>query len=245
MANLSASAMIIALLMAAMTVWHLLDRPISEVRVEGRLNPAEQNQVRESLAGSIDGGLLSADIQVTRSALQALSWPRHVNVRRVWPDRLEVTLDKALVVAGWGEDYLTIEGEVVQLAARQPDLVQFDCRHTAPGAALELYQRLQRTVSPANLKIQRLKENQLGEWTLAFSNGVALNIGSSEFDDRVRRFVAVYRAELAERAQQVVSVDARYANGIAVSWRDADTQLQNSGTVTVASNDMRARHGFR
>ena len=56
MANLSASAMIIALLMAAMTVWHLLDRPISEVRVEGRLNPAEQNQVRESLAGRFQPG---------------------------------------------------------------------------------------------------------------------------------------------------------------------------------------------
>jgi cell division protein FtsQ len=243
MANLGASAMIIALLLAAMTAWQLLDRPIGEVRVKGRLNPAEQKQVRESLSSTIDGGLLSADIQATRSALQALSWPRHVNVRRVWPGRLEVTLDKALVVAGWGKDYLTIEGKVVQLAARQPDLVQFDCRHTAPGAALELYQRLQRDVSSANLKIQRLEENRLGEWSLTFSNGIGLNIGGSELDERVRRFVAVYQAELAGRVQQVVSVDARYANGVAVSWRDTDTQLPSTGTV--ASNDMRAIHGFR
>lgn len=255
MARLIAVSSVLLLLVTGVAAWRLLDAPIVSVTVRGDLDSAERLQVEQALKRNLRGGLLSVDLLEIRNALNELSWPRRVSVRRVWPDGLVLSLEKALVVAGWGADYLTIDGEVVQLAAQYNELVHFDCRHTSPKAALELYQRLQRDVSGAELKIAHLQENDLGEWTLTFNNGINLNIGASELDERIQRFVAVYLSELSGRVDQVAAVDARYANGVAVSWHDEPTAqlaheqpVQESETrlaMSVAGHHARRNNGLR
>lgn len=250
MTRIVAVVALLLMMIATAAVWRLLDAPVVEVRVSGELDQAERAQVELAIAESLDGGLLSADLNDIHDALRALSWPRHVSIRRVWPNSLEVSVAKALVVAGWGEDYLTIDGQVVQLASDQRDLVHFDCQLTAPKTALELYQRLQRDVAAAGLQITHLHENGLGEWTLTFSNAIELNIGASDLTDRVTRFVSVYQQQLQHRTQEVVLVDARYANGIAVSWRAAPAPGRERGlddrlAMHDAGNQMRVSNGSR
>jgi cell division protein FtsQ len=242
MARLIAVCSVVMLLVAGIATWRMLDAPIVSVTVRGNLDSAERLQVEEALSSNLHGGLLSVDLVEIRNALKELSWPRHVSVRRVWPEGLVVSLEKALVVAGWGKDYLTIDGEVVQLAAQQNELVLFNCRHVSPKAALELYQRLQRDVAAVDLKIAQLEENALGEWTLTFSNGINLNIGADELDARVQRFITVYLSELSDRVDQVASVDARYANGVAVSWHEEPTVRLAMG---MADHQTRTENGLR
>lgn len=242
MARLIAVCSVVMLLVAGIATWRMLNAPIVSVTVRGNLDSAERLQVEEALSSNLHGGLLSVDLVEIRNALKELSWPRHVSVRRVWPEGLVVSLEKALVVAGWGKDYLTIDGEVVQLAAQQNELVLFNCRHVSPKAALELYQRLQRDVAAVDLKIAQLEENALGEWTLTFSNGINLNIGADELDARVQRFITVYLSELSDRVDQVASVDARYANGVAVSWHEEPTVRLAMG---MADHQTRTENGLR
>jgi cell division protein FtsQ len=231
---------------AGAVLWLQLDRPVTTVRVLGQLTAEEQTQVRDALRPLLSGGLLSVDLNAAASALADLSWPRDVSVRRVWPDGLEVRLEKALVVAAWNEGYLTMGGDVVQLASAEPGLVNFDCELTRPQAALELYQRLQREVAPADLKIERLRENALGEWTLTFDNALVLTLGDTDLDERLERFIAVYRTALSDRLPEIERVDARYANGIAVSWRPEDAALvADAGHgAEIADNYARPKHGF-
>jgi cell division protein FtsQ len=191
MARVLAISSLLLLAILALALWRVLDAPIARVQVSGELDGAERVQVEAAIVSALHGGLLSVDLQAIAEELKALSWPRRVSVRRVWPDTLKIDLARALVVAGWGDDYLTIDGQVVQLAAQQHELVRFDCELTAPKTALELYQRLQREAALADLQILHLKENALGEWTLTFANDIVLNIGSSELGARVGRFVAV------------------------------------------------------
>jgi cell division protein FtsQ len=255
MARLIALSSIVLLLAGVVAAWRGLDASIVNVTVLGDLDSAERQQVEETLRRNLRGGLLGADLALISNALNNLSWPRRVSVRRVWPDGLVLSLEKALVVAGWGDDYLTIDGDVVQLAGQHEELVNFDCQHTSPIAALELYQRLQRDVSAADLKIAQLKENDLGEWTLTFSNDIDLNIGASELDERVQRFTTVYLSELSDQVAEVAMVDARYANGVAVSWRNApgergvtDRLVQNPETrleMSVAGHHASRKYGVR
>ena len=109
---------ILLLVMAglAVSLVSALDRPITKIRIKGDLNAAERSQVRETLTLTVDGGLLSIDLPQIVSSLEALSWPRAVKVRRVWPDALTIELNKAVVVAAWNDDYLTSEGQIVELA---------------------------------------------------------------------------------------------------------------------------------
>lgn len=249
MARVLAISSILLLGIVALALWRVLDAPISRIEVSGELDSAERVQVESAIQTALRGGLLSVDLQAIRDELKALSWPRRVSIRRVWPDTLEVDVARALVVAGWGDDYLTIDGQVIQMAGQEHELVHFDCELTAPKTALELYQRLQREVATTGLQIIRLKENALGEWTLTFDNNIKLNVGSSELGGRVGRFVVVYRQELHSQADRVAVVDARYANGIAVRWRAqpelSDPKSAERLAMNNAGQQMRVNHGIR
>ena len=248
MAKLTAPVMIVLLAFAALMAWIELDAPISSVRVEGQLDKAERAAIRHAVAAQlrsgsrrgtrgvrgtqiVPGGILSTDLDLLQQAIRDLSWPRHVTVRRLWPDGLVVSVDKEMVVAAWRDAYLNTEGKVVQWPGARADLPIFDCQVSQPRAAMEIYQRLNDATAPVGLRIERLAQNALGEWTVNFSTGIKLILGAERLTQRVARFLVVYERELAQKEDLVEQVDARYANGVAVRWRQP---LRGEPTVLAA-----------
>ena len=248
MAKLTAPVMIVLLAFAALMAWIELDAPISSVRVEGQLDKAERAAIRHAVAAQlrsgsrrgtrgvrgtqiVPGGILSTDLDLLQQAIRDLSWPRHVTVRRLWPDGLVVSVDKEMVVAAWRDAYLNTEGKVVQWPGAREDLPIFDCQVSQPRAAMEIYQRLNDATAPVGLRIERLAQNALGEWTVNFSTGIKLILGAERLTQRVARFLVVYERELAQKEDLVEQVDARYANGVAVRWRQP---LRGEPTVLAA-----------
>ena len=203
---------------ALLLVWVQLDGPIGRVKVEGKLDDSERDQVRGVVAGALDGGLMSADLETLRAEIKALSWPRTVSIRRQWPDTLIIEVQKPTVVAVWQDAYLGSDGQIVKLPGKQDNLPIFDCRISEPRFAMQIYHRLSKQVDRAGLDIERLSENALGEWTIMFADGVTLMLGAEQADERLGRFLTVYEQRLVMRFDQVAHVDARYANGVAVSW---------------------------
>jgi cell division protein FtsQ len=45
-------------------------------------------------------------------------------------------------------------------------------------------------------------------------------MGRAEFVNRLRRFVVVYDAELVSKHEEIVRVDLRYQNGLAVEYKE-------------------------
>ena len=62
---------------------------------------------------------------------------------------------------------------------------------------------------------------QRGQVEVVLAGGIELLLGGDDFLERMHRFAAIYRRELAPRAAQVARVDLRYASGVAVAFRDA------------------------
>ncbi len=216
---------VLLLTSAGWSVWRQLDRPVRTVRVEGPLSAAEQRAIREVVAANLDAGVLSIDTARLREAIQALSWPRSVRVRRAWPDGLEIRVEKESVVAEWGDGgYLTTAGKVVRLAdngLEAPDdgLPALVTELSPPRRAMEVYHMLQSQVVREGLSIVRLEENGLGEWQATCADGMTVVLGSESLSLRLERFLATYRQALAGRPGEVARADARYDNGVAVHWR--------------------------
>jgi len=78
--------------------------PVHEVTVSGHLAHTARNEVTRATQGRIRGNFFAVDLAEVRTALEALPWVRSVRVRRVWPDRLEVTLEEHVPLAHWGEN---------------------------------------------------------------------------------------------------------------------------------------------
>jgi cell division septal protein FtsQ len=87
---------------------------------------------------------------------------------------------------------------------------------------MEMYHRLNEIATGSGLSIAALEENLFGEWDLIFRtpNGQSLRVrlGAESVAERLSRFTVVYRQQLAGRAMEIAAVDARYDNGVAVSW---------------------------
>ncbi|MCZ6656283.1 MAG: cell division protein FtsQ/DivIB [Gammaproteobacteria bacterium] len=222
MLKLVTSVVLIGLFVAGVMGWLALDQPVRVVRIEGELSAPERREVQAQIAGSLDARLLTLNLEKLRHQILALSWPRTVSLRRVWPDSLEVSVSKQMVVARWADGaFLTSSGEIVTTPDAPANVPTFDCDLSGPKRAMEIYRLLQELASRAGLNVVTLSENALGEWRIDLAGGLELMLGAEQLAERMRRFLLVYRRSLGDTKRRVEYVDARYANGVAVRWRES------------------------
>jgi len=215
--NLLGVAMIVAIGLAAWSVWLQLDRPVRSVRVEGALSPAEQRAIRQVVSDSLKPGILSLDLGDLDARIHDLSWPRTVEVRRLWPDALVIRVEKEAVVAAWGDGgYLNSAGTVVTMADGSEDVPTLATAMAPPRRAMEVYQMLASRLQPLGFRIARLGENELGEWLVTLERGISIALGNEAVGPRLNRFLTAWERGLSGRADEIAHVDTRYGNGVAV-----------------------------
>ena len=175
-----------------------------------------------AVRATLDGGLLSADLDALSKGILRLGWPRNVTIRRDWPGALEIKVEKPAVVARWRDAYLASDGGVVRLPTERSGLPRFECALSEPRRAMETYLRMNEIAAGAGLAIEALMESPFGEWTVVVRTphqlDLTVHLGAESTAERLERFVVVYRQQLADRTGQIEAVDARYDNGVAVRW---------------------------
>ena len=110
-----------ALLMVAYAAVHYAVRlpvfPLREVRMSETFQHVTPEQVEAIVRGEIDGNFFTVNLPRVRAAFERLPWVRKVEVRRQWPDRLDVALEEHVPLARWGADALVnTHGEVFTAA---------------------------------------------------------------------------------------------------------------------------------
>jgi cell division protein FtsQ len=231
--NVLGVTLVLLLAVAGWSLWQQLDQPVARVQVQGLLTPPEQAAISAAVSESISGGLLSVDLAEVGARIRALSWPRTVQVRRIWPDTLSIRVEKESVVAAWGGGgHLTSAGKVVPLAEVDYPVPTLATTLSEPRHAMELYQLLAWRVGQQGFVIAALSENSLGEWTMTLDDGITVALGNQDLTARVDRFLLTYRQALARQRDRIAHVDARYANGVAVRWSEPLLALDAAARAT-------------
>ena len=65
--------------------------PLKEVVVRGDLKHANRDEITSAMDG-VGGNFFATDLAAVRERLEQLGWVRRVDLRRIWPDRIDVTL---------------------------------------------------------------------------------------------------------------------------------------------------------
>ena len=206
--------------------------PVQRISVTGELANTRYEAVQEMVQPALAGGFLNADLQRIRAQLEALPWIYEATVRRKWPNALEIHVVEQLPIARWGSDgFLNHEGDVFHTEGGEQwqslPLLRGP-KGTAP-ALVANYQRLVELLRPLGIKVERLAMDQRGQVEATLAGGVQLVLGGEEFIERMQRFVALYRDELAARFDQVQRVDLRYASGVAVAFHPLEQVVDVSG----------------
>jgi cell division protein FtsQ len=194
--------------------------PLRSVRLSAVPQRVDAEQVLQLLRTEVRGNLVTVDIEQMRRSLEKLPWVRTVNIRREFPGRLVVQLEEHQLLARWNDDALVnLQGEV--FAAEIEGGGQVLPSFTGPaGTSAEVsqqYAEFGRQLAGLDLRAAQLSLSPRHAWQLRLSNGMVLELGREDVQQRLARFVAVYPYSLAAIQSRVKFVDLRYRNGFAVS----------------------------
>ena len=197
--------------------------PVQYITVTGELERTQTEAVQEMVQPALVGGFLNADLHHIRKQLEDLPWIYRATVQRRWPSALEINVIEQLPIARWGEDgFLNHEGEVFHSGSSH-DLQALPLLQGPDGTAKPLmaaYQRIVEILAPLHLAVTQLAVDERGQVGVVLEGGMQLLWGGEDFLERMHRFVALYRAELATRSEEIERVDLRYETGVAVAFTD-------------------------
>ena len=190
--------------------------PLHGVRLNAAPQQIDTSGVLQAVREEVRGNFFTVDIERLKQSLEKLPWVRSVSIRREFPDRLAVQLEEHQVLARWNNGVLVnTHGEVFVAASRQvlPDFIGPD------GNSFEVAQRYRefdQQLAALKLQITQLALTPRHAWQLRLSNGMTLELGREEMQQRLARFVTVYPYSLAAMRGSIKYVDLRYRNGFAV-----------------------------
>jgi cell division protein FtsQ len=228
--NMAAGFLVgLAMLVFAAAGWQLVVRserwPLREVEVQGALAHTTRAEIEAALAGRVGGNFFGVRLGEVRQAIEALPWVRRVGVRRVWPDRLEVTIEEHVALARWGQvagepgdgGLVNIYGE--RFPARTDErLPLFSGPRGSEGEVTRAYARFSQALAPLGAHPDQVLLTARYAWQLRLDNGLHLMLGrdAAAAQERLERFVGVLAASQGKVATRIEYVDLRYPNGFAL-----------------------------
>jgi cell division protein FtsQ len=213
---LIAAALTAVLAVVALNVARLPVFAVREVEVSGQLEHVTAEQLAAVARHAVRGTFFTLDLEHARRQFEKLPWVRKVEVRRQWPARIELEVEEHIALARWGDAALVnSHGEVFE-AATDETLPTFS---GPPGQADEMtrqFRRFTAQLAPIERRVARLALSGRAAWQIRLDDGLTLELGRSDMDARLARFVMVYDRTIGRLPPSVVHVDLRYANGFAI-----------------------------
>ena len=215
----------LALLVLAFAALQLLLRsplfPLREIAVRGALAHTTRAELEQATKGRASGNFFAVDLAQLRASLERLPWVRRVQVRRVWPDRLELALEEHVVLARWNDaDLVNQQGERFSGRSEEAGLPLFAGPQGGEGEVTRRYRRFVEIIAPLGTSPERLALSPRRAWQLRLAGGLGIELGRDAANDpverRLERFVAAYGQTLAKSPRRHEYVDLRYPNGFAL-----------------------------
>lgn len=233
-----AAALALAVLWLTRAPWFV----IRQVQLEGGLTRSSIPTVRANAAPQLAGDFFSIDLQKTRAAFESVPWVRRATVRRVWPDRLRVTLEEHRAAALWqGEDgndrLVNSYGEVFEANVGDVEDESLPGLKGPPGSSarmLAMLQRLHPVLSGQQLALEALQLSGRGSWRVVLDSGATIELGRGSEDEvlaRAERFARTLPQVIGRYKQPVEYADLRHADGYAVRLRGVTTTAAPTGAT--------------
>ena len=204
--------------------------PMRTLSVRGEFHLVADAQVRAAVRPHVRAGFFAVDLDRVRASLARIPWVRSAEVRKRWPDRLEVVIVEHRPLARWGAQRMLSEsGELFAapsgVATALPLFTGPEARRTE---LMAFYSDARPLFLGEGLQIRELSLSARGSWTLWLSDGVRVDVGRGDPQRRLQRFARLLPRLHAQDARRLVRADLRYTNGFALTWQGAPASGQTA-----------------
>ena len=218
----------LALLLVALPVVGLLNGwfaanqwPVRELRLTAEFSRLSAAQVQHTVAPYTGIGFFALPLEEIRGALAALPWVERVEVRKRWPDTLEVTLYEHRAVARWGDDRLLSDRGVL-FSAPGAESIQglpvLDGPDRRVRDVVAAYADAREVLTPTGLVPVGVRLTRRGSWRVRLADGADVVVGRADPLPRLQRFARVIPKIRASEQRPFVRADLRYTNGFALTF---------------------------
>ncbi len=240
-AALILSALAVLLWLAAGVAW-LTRAPMFTLRsitLEGEFTRSNLATVRANAVPSLAGNFFSFDLRRGRAAFESVPWVRQAVVRRIWPNRLQVTLEEHHAAALWqgeagDERLVNSHGEVFEANlgdVEDEGLITLSGPDGSAAAMLTMQRRLTAALAPIASRVETLRLSIRGSWQAELDSGAKIEFGRGSEDmvvARSERFArtlaqATQGFTTAEAPRALLAADLRHADGYALRLRGVST----------------------
>lgn len=209
--------------------------PLRTLRVQGELARVDRAQLQAAVLPLARRGFFAVDLGAVQGAVDALPWVERAEVRKHWPDVLEVRIVEHRPFARWGATRLLSEhGRLFPVGKlRVPaGLPLLDGPEGRVPEVVALYNQAREQLADAG-GVQGVAIDPRGSWTITLADGTRVVLGRSDPGARLARFAPMLPQLAAQHPQRrLVRADLRYTNGFALTWAKAESPSLNHGSNT-------------
>lgn len=211
--------------------------PIKKIKLSGSFEHIAQQEIESALNSYVGADFFSLDIHALQQKLGAKPWAESVSIRRVWPDRLDITIIERKPVARWDDNHL-VSDQAIVFAANTQNFQQLPLVHTRSeklGQLLSRYHTLDKRFDGFGETVISLREDSRGALDIELSDGLLIKVGRAHLEHKIARLMTVYEQQIKPRRSEIRQLDLRYSNGFAVAWKKE--QLEATDEASIRSNN--------
>lgn len=201
--------------------------PVQNVVISGDRVFIDDQGIEMLIRQTQPGSFFELDVTQAHQRVEALPWVYRASVRKRWPSGLEIFVVEQQPAAIWNGDMLlnqygdAFDGHIKDENGQDKITLPF---LYGPGGseqtALQGYSNMQSLLEATDLRIVEMFLSERFAWNLELDNGIKLNLGRTEFIDRLQRFVDLLPL-ISNQDKQIDYVDLRYDTGLAVGWKSS------------------------
>lgn len=211
------------IVMVVVLLLQLVNREVTELELTTANQHVSLIDVQRQLEGVFPDSYIYLDLNAVSERLLALAMVADVNVEKVWPDTLKVSIYEEKPVAIWnGETMLSQEGEILPLALADLDLPNL--QGVDSQLVMQHFLLFNRWGKRHNLNLKSLSHSSAG-WKLSHENDLVMWLDNVNAMGGLKQLERVINQFDIARINQI---DLRYEQGFAVAWKPS-TDDQGQG----------------
>ena len=241
-----AIALVALPVVAVLNGWIAGERwPMRRLAVTGEFAQVDEAAVRGAVLPLVERGFFAVDLREVRDAVAALPWVERVEVRKRWPDRLEVSLTEHTPVARWPDGRLLSEDGKLFAAPEGAGagLPLFEGPEARASELMSFHSLARPLFLTVGAKVASVQLSARGSWSLQLDDGTRVEAGRGDPQARLARFARLLPKLRENDPRVLVRADLRYTNGFTLVWGDPPPAIPNETEASPGDAASRTQEG--
>jgi len=202
---------------------------VTEISINNDLKQVEASSIAKILNREEYAYLLEIDVTKLQNEIKKLNWVKQVEIRKKWPNTIEVLIEEYLPIARINKKLLVDSGVLIGAnnlkEMNELPLLNFKTKrsNTEYLEIVKRYKSIQKSFMSIGIIVDSLDISESLAWTINTSNKIKIKIGRKQHVQRVNRLISTLH--FIEIFETVKTIDLRYNNGYAVDRKEILKEL--------------------